>query len=69
MLDRARSGNARTGIFMLGLFFAGYAAMTALAQTKPESKNVELVGYNDLQGRSGAGVEPTQPWVTRPHRF
>src|SRR5206468_1557918 len=19
--------------------------------------------------RSGAGVEPTQPWVTRPHRF
>jgi len=57
MLDKARSGNARTGIFMLGLFFAGYAAMTALAQTKPESKNVELVGYNDLQGRSA--YQPT----------
>jgi hypothetical protein len=21
------------------------------------------------KGRSGAGVEPTEPWVTRPHRF
>ena len=28
-----------------------------------------LLRHLDSIERSGAGVEPTQPWVTRPHRF
>ena len=40
-----------------GLALCGLIAVSALAQTKPESKNMELVGYNDLQGRSA--YQPT----------
>src|SRR6202021_2788121 len=57
MLGEARVRNGRAGIFVVGVLLAGYAAMTALAQNKPESKNMELVGYNDLQGRSA--YQPT----------
>ena len=57
MLGKARVRNGRAGVLALGLFLAGCAAMTALAQSKPESKNMELVGYNDLQGRSA--YQPT----------
>src|SRR5690349_13035773 len=57
MLGRTRVRSVRAGIFVLGLFLAGYVAVNALAQTKPESKNMELVGYSDLQGRSS--YQPT----------
>src|ERR1700686_4647571 len=57
MLGNARVRNGRAGVLALGLFLAGCAAMTAAAQSKPESKNMELVGYNDLQGRSA--YQPT----------
>jgi hypothetical protein len=36
---------------------AAVLATSALAQKQPESKNMELVGYNDLQGRSA--YQPT----------
>src|SRR5579872_2048586 len=48
---------ARLGVFALGVLLAGYAGVAAFAQAKPESKNMELVGYNDLQGRSA--YQPT----------
>src|SRR6202049_15700 len=57
MLGKTRVRNRRAGVFVLGLLLAGCAAMTALAQNKPESKNMELVDYNDLQGRSA--YQPT----------
>ena len=57
MLGKTRVRNGRLGIFALALLLAGYAALNALAQNKPESKNMELVGYNDLQGRSA--YQPT----------
>ena len=44
-------------IFVAGFAIAGFLSMCALAQSKPESKNMELVGYNDLQGRSA--YQPT----------
>jgi hypothetical protein len=37
-------------LLVVGLTLAG--AATATAQQEPESKNMELVGYSDLQGRS-----------------
>jgi hypothetical protein len=37
--------------FAAGLLFAGLAVAPAFAQKQAESKNMELVGYNDLQGR------------------
>ena len=57
MLGKASAQKVRAGAFVLGVLFAGYAARTALAQSKPESRNMELVGYNDLQGRSA--YQPT----------
>ena len=39
------------------LLLIGFASMPAAAQTKPEGKNMDLVGYNDLQGRSA--YQPT----------
>jgi len=57
MWGKASARKARAGAFVLGVLFAGYAGRTALAQSKPESKNMELVGYNDLQGRSA--YQPT----------
>src|SRR5579863_10300731 len=57
MLGKARGLNARAGVLSLGLLLTGYASIGAFAQTKPESKNMELVGYNDLQGRSA--YQPT----------
>ena len=47
----------RAGAFALGVLVAAGAAAAALGQSKPESKNMELVGYNDLQGRSA--YQPT----------
>ena len=46
---------ARMIVFSFAL--AGFLSIRALAQSKPESKNMELVGYNDLQGRSA--YQPT----------
>ena len=57
MLGKARMHGERAGVFVLGLLLAGCAAVAAFAQAKPESKNMELVGYNDLQGRSA--YQPT----------
>ena len=48
---------AKAGILAAGLLLAGYGAKRAVAQTKPEGKNMELVGYNDLQGRGA--YQPT----------
>ncbi len=56
MLGNRRRG-ARAGILALGVFIAGCGAVAALAQGKAESKNMELVGYSDLQGRSA--YQPT----------
>ncbi len=53
--DRVHEGWALT--LALGLVFAGFAAAPAFAQKQPESKNMELVGYNDLQNRSA--YQPT----------
>jgi hypothetical protein len=57
MLGIDRMRGARAGILTLGFALCGFAAISALAQTKPESKNMELVGYSDLQGRSA--YQPT----------
>src|SRR6202167_5783522 len=57
MLGKARVRIGRPGMFALAVLLMGYVAMTALAQNKPESKNMDLVGYNDLQGRSA--YQPT----------
>jgi len=40
-----------------GLTLAALLATSAMAQEQPESKNMELVGYSDLQGRSS--YQPT----------
>jgi len=50
-----RIGSRR--ILALALLFSGYLAVPALAQKQAESKNMELVGYSDLQGRSA--YQPT----------
>jgi len=50
-------GKAWVRMFVLGFALAGFLSMRAAAQNKPESKNMELVGYNDLQGRSA--YQPT----------
>jgi len=41
----------------LVILIVGFAIIPAAAQTKPESKNMDLVGYSDLQGRSS--YQPT----------
>ena len=52
MLRRSswRTGWVRGLLF--GCIFAALSLTLAAAQKQPESKNMELVGYNDLQGRS-----------------
>ena len=57
MLGSNRVRNGMTGLLAMGILLAVCAEMPALAQNKPESKNMELVGYNDLQGRSA--YQPT----------
>ena len=57
MLGKARVRIGKAGMFALAVLLAGCAAVAAFAQSKPESKNMELVGYNDLQGRSS--YQPT----------
>ena len=42
--------NSSSLLLVAGLALAG--AATATAQQEPESKNMDLVGFNDLQGRS-----------------
>ncbi|MGH9680422.1 MAG: LVIVD repeat-containing protein [Candidatus Acidiferrales bacterium] len=44
-------------VLSLGWALGGFLATFAAAQTQPESKNMALVGYNDLQGRSA--YQPT----------
>jgi hypothetical protein len=39
-------------VLVLGWIAASLSAVPAAAQKQPESKNMDLVGYNDLQGRS-----------------
>jgi hypothetical protein len=57
MLGIDRMRGARAGILSVGFALCGFVAISVYAQTKPESKNMELVGYNDLQGRSA--YQPT----------
>jgi len=57
MLGRYCRWKVRVAGLAMGFLFAGLAVAPAFAQTKAESKNMELVGYNDLQGR--AAYEPT----------
>jgi hypothetical protein len=46
-----------TGILILGFASGAFWSTPALAQKQAESKNMELVGYSDLQGRSA--YQPT----------
>ena len=39
-------------ICALGFAVVGFFAMPAMAQQKPEMRNMRLVGYSDLQGRN-----------------
>ncbi len=57
MLGKSRVRNTRAVAIVLGVLLAGCAGAAAFAQAKPESKNMELLGYNDLQGRSA--YQPT----------
>ena len=50
-------GKAGVKVLVLAFALAGILSMRAFAQSKPESKNMDLVGYNDLQGRSA--YQPT----------
>jgi hypothetical protein len=57
MLGEVRVRRARAALVVLCVLLAGCEGVAAFAQSKPESKNMELVGYNDLQGRSA--YQPT----------
>ncbi len=61
MFGNARMRNRSVGVVVLGFVFAACAAVSVVAQNKtenkPESKNMELLGWNDLQGRSA--YQPT----------
>ncbi len=57
MLGRDRVHEGWVFSLALGFLLSGFAASPALAQKQPESKNMELVGYNDLQNRSA--YQPT----------
>jgi len=57
MLGRERKRLGLTILLATGFLFAGIPAAPAIAQKQPESKNMELVGYSDLQGRSA--YQPT----------
>ena len=57
MLGKDRTRFERAGFLAAGFMLVGYAAGPAQAQKQPESKNMELVGYSDLQGRSA--YQPT----------
>jgi hypothetical protein len=50
-------GKASTTAVAFGLAVAGLLSAPARAQQRPDSKNMELVGYSDLQGRSA--YQPT----------
>ena len=49
-----------------GQFETGDEGPAAVA---PATTEEEPASRPDASVRSGAGVEPTEPWVTRPHRF
>ena len=53
--DRARSWLVISFAMVFLLF--GFAIIPAAAQSQPESKNMDLLGYSDLQGRSS--YQPT----------
>jgi hypothetical protein len=41
-----------------------------VGEGRPRGSLWEPLDINTFrQRRSGAGVEPTEPWATRPHRF
>jgi len=57
MLGEHHVRNGRASLLALGMLLVGYAAVPLFAQKQAESKNMELVGYSDLQGRSA--YQPT----------
>ncbi len=57
MWGRDRVWKGRVAGVALAFLFAGLGVAPAFAQKQAESKNMELVGYNDLQGRSA--YQPT----------
>ena len=57
MLEKNRVRFERAGFLAAGVLLAGCFAGPAQAQKQAESKNMELVGYSDLQGRSA--YQPT----------
>src|ERR1700719_1469263 len=52
MLPRFSSSKVTVRALLFGFILAALSAIPASAQKKPESKNMELVGSSDLQGRS-----------------
>jgi hypothetical protein len=52
MLRRDSSSKVTVRELLFGFILAALSAIPALAQKQPESKNMDLVGYSDLQGRS-----------------
>ena len=52
MLPRFSSSKVTVRALLFGFILAALSAIPASAQKQPESKNMELVGYSDLQGRS-----------------
>jgi hypothetical protein len=57
MSSREHARNWLVVNFTMLLLLFGIARLPAAAQTQPESKNMDLVGYSDLQGRSA--YQPT----------
>jgi hypothetical protein len=51
-----------------GHAFSDLARMTQLREGANAAASMWLICGHKV-GRSGAGVEPTEPWVTRPHWF
>src|ERR687883_405942 len=47
-----RSSGLRLATFAMGMLVAGAFAQSPKVGGAPEAKNMRLVGYNDLQGRS-----------------
>ena len=52
MLRQDSNSNDLISSLLLSFLLAALSAIPAAAQKQPESKNMELVGYNDLQDRS-----------------
>jgi hypothetical protein len=65
--DVPRGGRAPRGAAVR----AEVRAEVARSFTRSATEKLRLGGASPCKGqkRSGAGVEPTEPWATRPHRF